>query len=134
MTRSLEPGNSDRTGGVCSTANVVDLVGYGSNANLFEGSGPTPSMGGTDNSVQRRNRGCIDTDDNAADFESLEVDPRNGASAAIDCTNLPPPPDAGFSLPVIYAVWFGVILVLYLPCAWFASVKKRSRSVWLSYL
>jgi uncharacterized membrane protein len=40
----------------------------------------------------------------------------------------------GFSLPIVYLVWVGVIFVLYAPCAWFARVKKRRRDVWLSYL
>jgi uncharacterized membrane protein len=40
----------------------------------------------------------------------------------------------GFSLPVIYAVWAAVVLALYLPCRWFASVKARRRDWWLSYL
>jgi uncharacterized membrane protein len=43
-------------------------------------------------------------------------------------------PDYGFSLPVIYLIWLGVVFVLYWPCRWYAGVKSRSRSVWLSYL
>jgi hypothetical protein len=26
-----------------------------------------------------------------------------------------------------------VILILYLPCRWFAEVKRRRRDAWLSY-
>jgi len=44
------------------------------------------------------------------------------------------PPDYGYDLPVVYAVWLGVVLVLYPLCRWYAGVKQRSRSVWLSYL
>ena len=40
----------------------------------------------------------------------------------------------GVSLPVVYLIWIGVVLVLYLPCRWFAGVKQRRRDVWLSYL
>jgi uncharacterized membrane protein len=40
----------------------------------------------------------------------------------------------GFGLPVVYAVWIGVVLVLYLPCAWFSRLKDRRRDWWLSYL
>ncbi|MBI3410782.1 MAG: DUF1624 domain-containing protein [Planctomycetes bacterium] len=39
----------------------------------------------------------------------------------------------GVSLPMVYLIWIGVLLILYLPCRWFAGVKQRSRSVWLSY-
>ena len=45
-----------------------------------------------------------------------------------------PPPGWGFGLPVVYAVWAAVVLVLYLPCRWFSGYKARHRSWWLSYL
>ena len=44
------------------------------------------------------------------------------------------PPAWGLSLPVIYALWAGVVLLLYPLCSWFARVKARNRSAWLSYL
>jgi uncharacterized membrane protein len=40
----------------------------------------------------------------------------------------------GFGLGIVYAVWIGAIALLYFPCKWFAGVKKRNRSPWLSYL
>lgn len=40
----------------------------------------------------------------------------------------------GWSLPVVYAIWIGVVLALYLPCRWFAALKARRRDAWLSYL
>jgi len=40
----------------------------------------------------------------------------------------------GFPLPGVYALWLGVILVLYLPCLWFSRVKARRHDWWLSYL
>jgi hypothetical protein len=40
----------------------------------------------------------------------------------------------GYDLPLVYAVWIGVILVLYPVCRWFANVKRRRREAWLSYL
>lgn len=43
-------------------------------------------------------------------------------------------PGFGFSLGIIYAVWITVILILYLPCRWFAAFKARRRDWWLSYL
>jgi len=45
-----------------------------------------------------------------------------------------PPPDYGYGLPVVYAVWVGVVLALYPVCGWYAGVKARSRSRLLSYL
>jgi hypothetical protein len=44
------------------------------------------------------------------------------------------PPQAAFSLPIIYLIWISVVAVLYLPCRWFAGVKARRRDWWLSYL
>jgi len=40
----------------------------------------------------------------------------------------------GVSLPMVYVVWLGVLAVLYPVCRWYAYYKKRSGSVWLSYL
>jgi uncharacterized membrane protein len=44
------------------------------------------------------------------------------------------PPGWGFALPVVYAIWVGVVLALYPLCRWFAGVKQRRRDAWLSYL
>lgn len=44
------------------------------------------------------------------------------------------PEGFGFGLGVIYPVWIGVVLLLYIPCRWFAGVKARRRNAWLSYL
>jgi hypothetical protein len=44
------------------------------------------------------------------------------------------PADYGLSLPVIYLIWVGVVLVLYPPCRWYAGVKKRHPGGVLSYL
>ena len=43
---------------------------------------------------------------------------------------------AGFGYPlwVTYAVWIGLVLLLYPACRWFAAVKARRRDWWLSYL
>ncbi|HLN27556.1 MAG TPA: heparan-alpha-glucosaminide N-acetyltransferase domain-containing protein [Gemmataceae bacterium] len=40
----------------------------------------------------------------------------------------------GVSLPLVYAIWIGIILILYPLCWWFAGVKRRHREGWLSYL
>lgn len=44
------------------------------------------------------------------------------------------PPDYGYSLPIVYLIWFLVVLILYPTCCWFARLKQERRSVWLSYL
>jgi uncharacterized membrane protein len=44
------------------------------------------------------------------------------------------PPDYGFPLWTVYAVWIAVLLLLYPTCLWFARVKQRRHGWWLSYL
>ena len=43
-------------------------------------------------------------------------------------------PDWPAGLPVVYLVWFTVVLALYPLCKWYAEVKRRSSNPWLSYL
>ena len=51
-----------------------------------------------------------------------------------DPPGTPPPQGYGYDLWVVYLVWAGVVLALFPPCWWFARVKQRTRSPWLSYL
>ena len=44
------------------------------------------------------------------------------------------PIDYVHSLPVVYVAWIVVLILLYPPCHWWAGVKQRYRSAWLSYL
>jgi uncharacterized membrane protein len=44
------------------------------------------------------------------------------------------PADYGYPLWVVYVVWAAAVTALYPLCAWFAGVKARNRSAWLSYL
>ncbi len=44
------------------------------------------------------------------------------------------PPNWGWPLPVVYAIWMLVVVALYPACRWFAAVKQRRREAWLSYL
>lgn len=44
------------------------------------------------------------------------------------------PPDWGYSLPVVYAVWALVVAALVPVARWFADVKRRRRDWWLGYL
>ena len=43
------------------------------------------------------------------------------------------PPDYGFPLWTVYAVWVVVLLLLYPACRWFARLKQRRNDWWLSY-
>jgi List-Bact-rpt repeat protein/lamin tail-like protein/flagellar hook capping protein FlgD len=75
---------------------IEDLVGYGT-ANGSEAS-PAPSLSNTTSGL-RNSGGCIDTDDNAADFTAGAPTPRNSASPTNDCvftlTLLVDPDDSG---------------------------------------
>jgi hypothetical protein len=70
--------------GCLPNSNIVDLVGYGSSASSFEGSGPTATLSNT-TSALRASAGCTDVDDNASDFAAGTVNPRNSASATNSC-------------------------------------------------
>src|SRR5438105_9956171 len=58
----------------CPTSGVVDLVGYGG-ANCFEGSGAAPTLSNT-TAALRAGNGCVDTDNNPADFTATAPSPR----------------------------------------------------------
>lgn len=40
----------------------------------------------------------------------------------------------GLGLPAVYLMWLVVVALLYLPCRWFAEVRRRRNDWWLSYL
>ncbi len=44
------------------------------------------------------------------------------------------PPDYGWDLWVVYAVWAVTVAALYPVCLWFMRLKARRRDWWLSYL
>ncbi len=44
------------------------------------------------------------------------------------------PPGWPAPLPVVYAIWVGVVAAVYPLCRWFAGVKQRRRETWVSYL
>jgi uncharacterized membrane protein len=44
------------------------------------------------------------------------------------------PPNVGFDLWVVFAVWFVGVLLIYPLCKWYARVKERRTDWWLSYL
>ncbi|HKS26160.1 MAG TPA: lamin tail domain-containing protein [Thermoanaerobaculia bacterium] len=74
-----------QTGACPSNANIADFVGFGSTANCFEGTGPTPAPSNT-NAVLRAQGGCTDTNQNASDFTAAAANPRNTASPTHDCS------------------------------------------------
>ncbi len=39
-----------------------------------------------------------------------------------------------YGLPYVYLIWLAVLVILYFPCRWYAGVKMRSSSPWLTYL
>lgn len=76
--------NTTALTGTCPTENIVDFVGFGTTANCYEGAGPTPAPSNS-TSVSRANNGCTDANDNATDFSSGAVNPRNSASPTNSC-------------------------------------------------
>ena len=55
-------------------------------------------------------------------------------SPALDRFPVTRPPGWGYSLPIVYGVWIGLVLTLFPLCHWFATLKERRRDSWLSYL
>lgn len=71
--------------GACPTgANIIDFAGFGTTANCFEGTGPTPAPSNT-TAVIRAGSGCTDTDQNATDFTAVTPAPRNSATPVFTC-------------------------------------------------
>jgi predicted extracellular nuclease len=66
-----------------ASSSFIDLVGFGT-ASYYEGAGAAPGLLAT-TAALRANRGCTDTDNNAADFASSEPLPRNSAVVGDAC-------------------------------------------------
>jgi hypothetical protein len=64
------------------TSGLQDLVGYGSTASGYEGSGPTLAPSAS-SAVLRAASGATDTDNNSADFTTGTPNPRNGGSVPV---------------------------------------------------
>jgi predicted extracellular nuclease len=79
---------------------IIDLVGYG-NANFFEGSGAAPTLSNT-TAAFRGNGGCVETDNNSADFTTGTPAPRNTSSPLNPCGE--PPPDAAPEVSGTYPI------------------------------
>ena len=77
-------------GTTCPTSGVVDVVGYGTGTNCFEGAGPTGTISATVAAL-RLDNGCTDTDNNSTDFSTTGAPaPRNTATAPALCGGPPP--------------------------------------------
>lgn len=66
-----------------SSSSIVDLVGYGSAANCFEGT-QTPNIN-RNQELTRADNGCEDTDVNADDFSLVTANPKNTATTFNPC-------------------------------------------------
>ena len=44
------------------------------------------------------------------------------------------PPDAGFSLPLVYVAWIAGLVIIYPLCLWYGNLKQRNKHWALSYL
>jgi Big-like domain-containing protein len=67
--------------GVCPGLNVLDFVGFGTTANCFLGTGPTPAPSATKSAIRGAN-GCTNDSNNATDFSAVAVAPRNSTNTA----------------------------------------------------
>jgi uncharacterized protein len=76
------------SGAVPSNTAVVDLVGYGSVSASEKA--PAPTLSNTTAAIRRAN-GCVDTDDNSADFQTGTPRPRNSASDAVEACDAATP-------------------------------------------
>jgi predicted extracellular nuclease len=79
--------NQTTLSGSCPTG-LVDFVGFGSNANCFEGSGPTATLSNT-TAAHRSLSGCAESDSNATDFSVSPPAPRSSASPPNPCGGPP---------------------------------------------
>ncbi|HBB89084.1 MAG TPA: hypothetical protein DC047_15875 [Blastocatellia bacterium] len=88
---ALVAGTTSLTGSGCPLpGTVADFVGYGTTADCFEGSGRAPAPSNT-TADPRKNGGCTDTNDNAADFLLTAPFPRNTGTPVNNCTPGTPP-------------------------------------------
>jgi hypothetical protein len=100
------------SGTSCPTgASVVDLAGYGSGANCFEGSGPAPAPSAI-NAALRAANGCTDTDNNATDFTATAANPRNTATPAAPCGSSTAPTGSGAANPYPVLTGAGTLLTV----------------------
>jgi uncharacterized protein len=88
---------------------IVDLVGWGS-ANFYE-TAAAPATSNT-TAVLRSNGGCIDTDNNSADFATAAPAPRNTASSSHYCSGPTNPSGVGSATPASLQAGGSVLLAV----------------------
>ena len=71
--------------GCPASSAYVDLVGFGTTASCFQGSGPAGAQAVATTADLRKLNGCTNTPDNAGDFQVLTTAPRNSASPVNIC-------------------------------------------------
>lgn len=71
-------------GANCNAASIMDLVGYGTTANCFEGAFYSPS-GSNSFAMFRLQDGCQDNNQNAPDFFPFPPNPRNSGTPHAPC-------------------------------------------------
>ncbi len=86
----LSTSNTTLSGTCPSGPTIRDHIGYGS-ANCFEGAGAAPTLDATVAAL-RAGSGCIDSDDNAADFAASTPAPRNTSAPLNLCIQATPTP------------------------------------------
>ncbi|MDX2041335.1 MAG: lamin tail domain-containing protein [Acidobacteriota bacterium] len=92
-------------------ATIVDILGYGTTANCFEGSGPTGNLSATAAAVRAMN-GCTETDNNASDFSVSAPNPRNNALPAAICGAPTNPTGLGAASPNPVVIGNAVLLTV----------------------
>jgi hypothetical protein len=88
-----------------ATSSVMDFIGYGTGTTAYEGSGPATWTTANTNAMFRVSSGCVDTGDNANDFVSATVSPRNTATAQNICVSSSPTMRAFISGNNIVIAW-----------------------------
>lgn len=88
---ALVSGTTVLTGSCPTVGTISDMVGYGGTAatvnHCYEGSRPASYALGTNTVAEfRKSGGCLDTNDNAADFVTAAPMPRNSSSAFNVCS------------------------------------------------
>jgi predicted extracellular nuclease len=91
-------------------ATIVDLVGWGS-ANFYEGSAAAPATSNT-TAAFRASGGCLDTDDNSADFSTAAPSPSNTASPLHSCAGPTNPTGTGAADPDLVAIGESTLLTV----------------------
>ncbi len=90
---------------------IRDFVGFGSTANNYEGSAPTPPPSNT-TAVLRADYGCQDTDNNAVDFAAGAPAPRNAGSPTHTCPATTNPSGVAAPTPTIVDPGDSVLLTV----------------------